>query len=92
MYIFLQERDLGDEYGWKQVHGEVFRTPSFPTFLSTLIGSGYHLAAVTFIVTLLVIMGDLYMGYIFTCEVPVAYITVYITVLLGFNFLNKRLP
>lgn len=56
------ERDLGDEYGWKQVHGEVFRTPSFPTFLSTLIGSGYHLAAVTFIVTLLVIMGDLYMG------------------------------
>ena len=21
------ERDLGDEYGWKQVHGDVFRPP-----------------------------------------------------------------
>ncbi|GFY72010.1 transmembrane 9 superfamily member 3 [Trichonephila inaurata madagascariensis] len=23
------ERDLGDEYGWKQVHGDVFRPPNF---------------------------------------------------------------
>ena len=44
------------------MHGEVFRTPSFPTILTSLIGSGYHLAAVTLIVTLLVIVGDLYMG------------------------------
>merc|ERR1719431_922308 len=56
------ERDLGDEYGWKQVHGDVFRTPTLPTLFSTLIGIGYHLAAVTVIVILLVIMGDLYMG------------------------------
>jgi len=56
------ERDLGDEYGWKQVHGEVFRTPAFCTVLSSLIGCGFHLAAVTLVVTVLVIMGDLYMG------------------------------
>lgn len=56
------ERDLGDEYGWKQVHGEVFRMPAFPTFFASLIGIGYHLASVTVIVIILVIMGDLYMG------------------------------
>ncbi|XP_057314270.1 transmembrane 9 superfamily member 3-like [Hydractinia symbiolongicarpus] len=56
------ERDLGDEYGWKQVHGDVFRMPALPTFLSSLIGCGYHLVAVTVIVIILVIMGDLYMG------------------------------
>lgn len=56
------ERDLGDEYGWKQVHGDVFRTPAAPTLFSTLIGIGYHLASVTIIVILLVIVGDLYMG------------------------------
>lgn len=56
------ERDLGDEYGWKQVHGDVFRMPAFPTLFSTLIGVGYHLACVTIVVILLVIMGDLYMG------------------------------
>jgi len=56
------ERDLGDEYGWKQVHGDVFRMPSYPTILCSLIGSGYHLAAVTMCVIGFVIMGDLYMG------------------------------
>jgi len=56
------ERDLGDEYGWKQVHGEVFRMPAFPTLFASLIGIGYHLASVTVIVIILVIMGDLYMG------------------------------
>ena len=58
----LQERDLGDEYGWKQVHGDVFRMPTLPTLLSTLVGSGYHLTAVTLCVIGFVIMGDLYMG------------------------------
>ena len=34
------ERDLGDEYGWKQVHGDVFRTPGHPIFLTAMIGTG----------------------------------------------------
>lgn len=61
-YFFLQERDLGDEYGWKQVHGDVFRMPTLPTLLSSLVGCGYHLTAVTLVVIGFVIMGDLYMG------------------------------
>lgn len=40
------ERDLGDEYGWKQVHGDVFRTPSFPILFCSLVGTGYQLAVV----------------------------------------------
>lgn len=54
------ERDLGDEYGWKQVHGDVFRMPSFPMLLSSLIGCGFHLSFVTIVVTIFTIMGDLY--------------------------------
>lgn len=58
----LQERDLGDEYGWKQVHGDVFRTPEHLTAFSALIGTGYQLAFVCLCVILFVIMGDLYTG------------------------------
>ena len=45
------------------MHGDVFRTPVLPSLLSALIGTGYHLAAVTLVVTIFVIMGDLYTGY-----------------------------
>jgi transmembrane 9 superfamily protein 3 len=34
------DRDLGDEYGWKQVHGDVLRPSSHPLVFSSLIGSG----------------------------------------------------
>ena len=54
------ERDLGDEYGWKQVHGDVFRAPPFTLLLSSLIGSGYQLASVVFCVVSLAIVGELY--------------------------------
>ncbi|XP_046853365.1 transmembrane 9 superfamily member 3-like [Xenia sp. Carnegie-2017] len=54
------ERDLGDEYGWKQVHGDVFRGASYPMFFSSLIGTGYHLTFVGFLVIVSTIIGDLY--------------------------------
>jgi transmembrane 9 superfamily protein 3 len=54
------ERDLGDEYGWKQVHGDVFRSPSKATLFSSLIGCGYQLAVVTICVIGMAIFGDLY--------------------------------
>ncbi|GMT24604.1 hypothetical protein PFISCL1PPCAC_15901 [Pristionchus fissidentatus] len=52
--------DLGDEYGWKQVHGDVFRAPSMPLLFASLIGTGYHVFAVTIITTLLAIVGEFY--------------------------------
>lgn len=54
------ERDLCDEYGWKQIHGDVFRTPSHPMLLSILIGTGYQIAVVTFFVTIIAILGNPY--------------------------------
>uniref|UniRef100_A0A0K8REK6 Transmembrane 9 superfamily member n=1 Tax=Ixodes ricinus TaxID=34613 RepID=A0A0K8REK6_IXORI len=40
------ERDLGDEYGWKQVHGDVFRPPSHALLFSALVGTGHQIATV----------------------------------------------
>lgn len=54
------ERDLGDEYGWKQVHGDVFRSPPFSTFLASLYGSGCQISAVVLIVVIFTIIGELY--------------------------------
>lgn len=59
-HFVFKERDLGDEYGWKQVHGDVFRPPAYPMLFSCFIGAGYQIATVTFIVTMLAILGELY--------------------------------
>eukprot|EP01136_Pigoraptor_vietnamica_P027745 Opistho-1_new@84430 len=54
------ERDLGDEYGWKQVHGDVFRAPPGLMIFSSLIGTGHQLAMVALCVIIIAILGDLY--------------------------------
>lgn len=54
------ERDLGDEYGWKQVHGDVFRTPSNALVFSSFIGAGYQLISVVLSVIIFAIVGELY--------------------------------
>jgi hypothetical protein len=55
---------LGDEYGWKQVHGDVFRSASYPLLFSSLVGTGYQLAVVGFLVIIMSIVGDLYTEYV----------------------------
>ncbi len=61
LYMSLyQDRDLGDEYGWKQVHGDVFRPSSHPLIFSSLIGSGCQIFSVSLIVILLAMIEDLY--------------------------------
>jgi transmembrane 9 superfamily protein 3 len=54
------ERDLGDEYGWKQVHGDVFRPATSPIIFSSLIGSGYQVAFVATCTITIAILGELY--------------------------------
>ena len=49
-------------YGWKQVHGDVFRAPAYNLLFSTLVGTGYQVTVVSFIVIMFSIMGDLYVG------------------------------
>ena len=37
--------DVQEDFGWKLVHGEVFRPPNRPMFLSIFVGSGSQLVA-----------------------------------------------
>ncbi|XP_014262291.1 transmembrane 9 superfamily member 3 [Cimex lectularius] len=54
------EKDLGDEYGWKQVHGDVFRPATNSMMFSAMIGAGYQITVVTFAVIMFAIVGELY--------------------------------
>ncbi|KDR11018.1 hypothetical protein L798_14383, partial [Zootermopsis nevadensis] len=54
------ERDLGDEYGWKQVHGDVFRPASHSMMFSALVGAGYQVTVVVLSVIIFAILGELY--------------------------------
>lgn len=58
--VLEQDRDLGDEYGWKQVHGDVFRPSSHPLMFSSLIGSGCQIFSVSLIVIIVAMVEDLY--------------------------------
>lgn len=58
--VIEQDRDLGDEYGWKQVHGDVFRPSSHPLMFSSLIGSGCQIFSVSLIVIIVAMVEDLY--------------------------------
>ncbi|EPB68012.1 endomembrane protein 70 [Ancylostoma ceylanicum] len=55
-----EDADLGDEYGWKQVHGDVFRAPSMPLLFASCIGAGYHVFTVAVITIVLAIVGEFY--------------------------------
>ncbi|KRZ10127.1 Transmembrane 9 superfamily member 3, partial [Trichinella zimbabwensis] len=65
------DRDFGDEYGWKQIHGDVFRSPSFPMLFSCLIGSGIHVFVLVIVVILITFWGELYLerGSILTATI-----------------------
>lgn len=43
-HVTVQE-DVQEDWGWKLVHGEVFRTPNNPLILSALVGNGAQLSA-----------------------------------------------
>lgn len=52
--------DLLDETGWKQLHGDVFRTPSQVKLLSALIGTGWQLGLLVLMIILLAIFHHFY--------------------------------
>ncbi|KAI9199296.1 uncharacterized protein BJ171DRAFT_219912 [Polychytrium aggregatum] len=54
------DRDLGDEYGWKQVHGDVFRRPAHLSILSALVGTGIQMGCLILVLLTYAIVGDLY--------------------------------
>jgi transmembrane 9 superfamily protein 3 len=56
--------DVGDEAGWKQVHGDVFRAPSHLILFSALVGTGHQLVILVFCVLFLATVGEYYARYL----------------------------
>lgn len=52
-------RGLGDDSGWKQVHGDVFRAPSNLILFTALWGTGWQLITLFFGVILYAMAGKL---------------------------------
>jgi transmembrane 9 superfamily protein 3 len=63
-FVLVQERDLGDEYGWKQVHGDVFRPASHSMLFSALVGAGYQVTVVVLSVIIFAMLGELYTEWV----------------------------
>jgi len=51
--------DVQEDFGWKLVHGEVFRSPRWPTALSVLVGNGAQLVTMTGITLVFALAGFL---------------------------------
>lgn len=50
---------MQEDYGWKLVHGDVFRPPNHAMILSVLTGSGVHLIAMTGLTLVFSVLGFL---------------------------------
>ncbi|KAG8816109.1 hypothetical protein FRC17_000460, partial [Serendipita sp. 399] len=53
------DEDVQEDYGWKLVHGEVFRTPKSPILLSVLVGNGTQLCAMIGVTLIFATLGFL---------------------------------
>nr|GAT56317.1 predicted protein [Mycena chlorophos] len=51
--------DVQEDWGWKLVHGEVFRTPSHPMVLSVMTGNGAQLCAMLAVTMVFALLGFL---------------------------------
>jgi len=59
-YSQSNEESEEDEYGWKLIHGDVFRFPSHKNLLSALLGVGAQLFVVAFLLLVLSVAGLVY--------------------------------
>ncbi|KAF8200786.1 hypothetical protein BJ912DRAFT_1038517 [Pholiota molesta] len=51
--------DVQEDWGWKLIHGEVFRPPKNPLVLSILVGNGSQIAAMVIITLVFALLGFL---------------------------------
>ncbi|RXW24988.1 hypothetical protein EST38_g874 [Candolleomyces aberdarensis] len=51
--------DIHEDWGWKLVHGEVFRTPRNPLILSVLVGNGTQLCSMVGVTLVFALLGFL---------------------------------
>ncbi|KAG2193602.1 hypothetical protein INT47_012980 [Mucor saturninus] len=53
------QEDVQEDYGWKLVHGDVFRPPNKPMTLAVLTGSGVQLVVMTGVILVFAVFGFL---------------------------------
>ncbi|KAG1751581.1 uncharacterized protein EDB91DRAFT_1243827 [Suillus paluster] len=51
--------DVQEDWGWKLVHGEVFRAPRYPMVLSVMVGNGAQLCAMCLVTLVFALLGFL---------------------------------
>ncbi|KAH7884475.1 hypothetical protein F5I97DRAFT_1889772 [Phlebopus sp. FC_14] len=51
--------DVQEDWGWKLVHGEVFRTPGSPMLLAVMVGNGAQLCAMCSVTLVFALLGSL---------------------------------
>ncbi|KZP34674.1 hypothetical protein FIBSPDRAFT_1035660 [Athelia psychrophila] len=51
--------DVQEDWGWKLVHGEVFRTPRYPMLLAVMVGNGAQLCAMVGVTLVFALLGFL---------------------------------
>lgn len=54
------ERGVGEDVGWKQVHGDIFRRPNYIMFFTALLGTGVQLVFLIFFMIVLAIAQSVY--------------------------------
>lgn len=47
--MFVLQEDAQEEFGWKLVHGDVFRPPKKSMLLSVMLGSGTQITTMIFV-------------------------------------------
>ena len=55
----MGEQEEMEEAGWKQTHGDVFRTPQFPSLLSVFVGTGVQVITMVCLVLVFALLGFL---------------------------------
>lgn len=56
------EKGLGDDSGWKQIHGDVFRRPASLPLYSALVGTGQHLLSLFVLILAVATASALHVG------------------------------
>lgn len=78
-----------DEYGWKQISGDVFRSPRHQKTLSTFIGTGFEILCLLVVSLILSVIGFIkpeirskMINYIFMCCIMFGIISGYVSTLI----------
>jgi hypothetical protein len=57
-----EEEDDSEDYGWKLIHGDVFRFPPYKNLFAAVLGIGTQIASILFSILLLALLGIFYPG------------------------------